>query len=228
MFDALLDLPCDVIDGWAGSAFPHNAYNPTPEQMAQAIRAFPGRMDRLEQAAQFRGRITRDITMQVLYESVGAKSVLLPCSSWWAGAKVPTVEERQENAVVLYRMEEGVADVVIRRCPGWRMIATTWQDYMWATERGMEAELIADTESLLRIFGTIDQLLSFRIHASIPAASLGCKVVTVAIDSRADTVKQFDMEIVRYDELMDAELNFRKAMPPSEPEVIQTLKGMLC
>lgn len=223
-----------VIDGWAGSAFPFNAFSPRPEEMALAIMFFPGRQARLEQAKEVHGRITRDPTMQMIYERAGARSTLLPCSSWWARRDYGVnVVDRSYDLFIGYRMagQESTVERLIERKLGdlpMRVVATTWQDYGWMERWG--AELITDPASLLRLYAGARNVLSYRLHAAIPAASLGCNVVAVSIDSRTDTCQPFDIPVLPFENLDSLEVQHRlqTAVPPDEEFVLTTLKGLLC
>jgi hypothetical protein len=239
MWDLLLDLQRDgrrVIDGWAGSAFPYNEYAPTSAEMAKAIAAFPGRQKRLEQAAQLHGRITRDSTMQLLYENAGAPATLLPCSSWWARDAYGT-EGTQAfyDAIVVYQlrghewMPEALARVqfLMTQDLPVKIIATTWPDYLWAQEHGFDVELFADVESLLEFFAFSRRVLSFRLHAAIPAASLGCEVAAVSIDSRTDACLPFGIPVVRFTELSQWTPTFATATKPDTAFACETLRAML-
>jgi len=225
-----------VIDGWAGSVFPANSFSPRPDEMALAIMSFPGRQARLEQAKQLHGRIARDPTMQLIYERAGARSTLLPCSSWWARREfgVEVSGERTHDLLIVYRMlgQEAVvkrlASQVMSELP-LRVVATTWDDYVWMSTYGA-AELVTDPASLLRLYAGARNVLSYRLHAVIPAASLGCNVVAVSIDSRTDTCQLFDIPVLSFQDLDMSEVlhQLQTATPPDEEFVFATLKGLLC
>ncbi|GAH69767.1 unnamed protein product, partial [marine sediment metagenome] len=51
-----------------------------------------------------------------------------------------------------------------------------------------------------------DKVISIRLHASIPALSLGCKVINLSIDTRSDALELFNISSVPYTELADSQI----------------------
>ena len=232
---ALMQNGVQVIDGWAGSAFPFTEQALTADEMAVALMFMPKRQDYLQIARSFRGCITRDATMQAVYEKAGIPSVLLPCSSWWAQQEYHAgVRDTQYDALVLHEMRATgwmleVLNTLISRKFSDRplhVVATTWGDYQWAVANDVQPELITDSTSLLRFFGKAGNVLSFRLHAAIPAASMGCAVIAVAIDSRASACNQFDIPVVRFTDLPTLP-PFITCVPPSTDRVVHELAKML-
>jgi hypothetical protein len=60
--------------------------------------------------------------------------------------------------------------------------------------------LVTHPRELLRLLARAARVLSFRLHASIPALSLGCEVADVAFDARSLTLRLFGVESIRLDE----------------------------
>lgn len=237
IWERLVALDMPVIDAWAGSAFPFSDLAPTVDEMAVAIGAFPGRSRRLQLAARIPHHITRDATMQRIYEAVGIASVLLPCSSWWAAddLAVRPEPEKRFDAIVLYRMagHAWVPDALIaaaaRMSDGLpvRIIAPTCEDFEWA-DPFVAAELVSDPVSLLRVLAGARRVLSFRIHSAIPAASVGARVAVVSIDSRSTTCDPFGIPAVRFTELAAWTPYFAQATTPDLSIAVATMRGMLC
>jgi hypothetical protein len=240
LWDRLVDLRragVRVIDGWAGSAFPYSDLAPSVDEMAGAIAAFPGRRHRLQQAAEIPHHITRDPTMQRIYETAGIPSTLLPCSSWWAADELGIESvERHCDAVLLYQFQghawlpdvlAGVVERMRSDLPV-RFIAPTLGDFEWAVGCGLKPELVSDGASLLRLFARARRVLSFRVHCAIPAARMGAEVALVAIDSRSDTVGVFGLPVVRFTDLSEWTPTFAPGLAPDTSAVVKTIEAMLC
>jgi len=222
-----------VLDAWAGATFPHSEEPRSVDDMAAAIAAFPGRARCLEVAKKLPLHITRDATMQRIYELAGVKSVLLPCSSWWAAREYGVAPGPKDWDVLLaHRLDQGwfpdALRAVARRMTWPRIIAPTWADYDWARLNGFKPELITDPASLLRVFARTQRLFTLRVHAAIPAASVGAAVAIAAIDSRVTTCEPFGLTSVRFTELAKWEPTFSTPAPPDDEAVIETVKGVLC
>lgn len=223
-----------IIDGWAGSAFPYTDHKLSTSDMATALMFAPKRRDYLNIAKQFHGRITRDPTMQCIYERAHAPSVMLPCSSWWARDEYGVNEgNKSYDVVVLYRMDDWPH--VIDELRMWqdvklserslRMVATTVQDYLWAREHELNVELVADAVSLLHVFASADRVVSFRLHSTIPAASLGCTVAAISVDSRTDACRLFELPVTGFTDI--CALQFGRATVPDTDNVVDVLRDML-
>lgn len=226
-----------VIDGWAGSAV-ELLPSRDIEQMAAMLFEAPRNSSYLALARLLTGRITRDAVMQRLYERAGAASVLLPCSSWYAANwhHVESEFKGDVDAIVLfaipgyewlpeYLRAQQASMAAERLCI---FIASTWDDYLWARGVGLDdVVLLPDSESLLRFYARCKRVLTFRIHAAIPAASLGCEVGVVAIDSRVLTCDQFELPKISLTDLLAREPEFACGRAPDEQACVETLKGML-
>ncbi len=232
---ALTQFGVKVIDGWAGAGFPYTEQSLTADEIAVALSFLPKRQDYLQIARSFHGRITRDAAMQSVYAKAGISSTLLPCSSWWAQQEYHVgVRDTQCDALVLFRSRHtgwflDALKTVIERgfsTRPLRVIATTWDDYQWAQEVGLTPTLITDPPSLLQFYGTAGNVLSFRLHGAIPAASMGCAVTAVAIDSRVYACNQFEIPIVRFTDL-PALPAFAPCVAPSTSMVVHELAKML-
>lgn len=240
IWDRLLQLQAGgvrVIDGWAGSAYSIGT-GKTIDEMAEEIGSLPRNVEYLKTAAAMHGRITRDPLMQRIYERAGIPSTLLPCSSYWVPSQVPTpIERRGRDAIVVVALhgqpQVGHALRAIRKdMSGARpvdVIASTLNDYRWCLAEGMrDAILLPDPESLLERYGRYRNVLALRIHAAIPAASVGCAVHAVAIDTRALTCEQFGIETTAVHALGVTWPEFSTVDPIDPDFSIQTLRGMLC
>lgn len=225
-----------VIDGWAGSAY--SLGEVSVDVMAQAIASHPRNAEYLKYAKAIHARITRDDLMTKIYGLVNADCKQLPCSSYWARDEMPVgTLQRKYDAIMLVpmynrpRAKEVLVEIrnrMNRHLPT-RMIASTWEDYVWARGEGFaDVRLINDAHSLLRLYSRCDHVLAYRVHAAIPAASVGCKVRMVAIDTRATACNEFDIPVTPWNELEERPLIFESCTPPDEGFVVHTLKEMIC
>lgn len=236
-----------VIDAWAGACVGLDSGAESLDAQADELLALPRNREACEHARQITGCIARDALAQRMYERAGVPSALLPCSSWWAGHELGATHLahyvlRPLNAIVLLGMAghdwlpNAVRALVGRMQPGdaqlaahvWT-VATTWSDYVWAREHGLDVRLVTDPRSLLRLYGACNTVASFRIHASIPAASMGASVATLAVDSRARICEPFGLPVTPFTELMDAPERVRFGYPqlPSPQPAIQHLRALL-
>lgn len=241
-----------VIDAWGGACLP------LPEDGAEldvaaaaaqlvAVPRIAERVGPLMRACGVRA-IARDDVAQACYQALGVPSVPLPCSSWWAqrehGVHIRSwADDARQNSVILLRLDghEGAADALrtlparIAAMPRARdlptqIIATRVQDYAWAREQGLDdVQLITDPPSLLRVYALSNLVVSLRIHASIPAASLGASVCTLAVDTRARICDPFGLPHQPLADLFnpDAPLRADFAVPPALEPVVAHLQEYL-
>jgi hypothetical protein len=109
------------------------------------------------------------------------------------------------------------------------VIAINWGDYEWAISNGIDATLISDAGKLLRTYSRCDLVVSLRVHAAIPAASLGCEVGLLAVDSRALIAEPFGIPISPFTDLQYGVIPPASfASIPDKRVVTETLRRMLC
>jgi hypothetical protein len=226
-----------VIDGWAGASYGHAPGVPN-EEKAAAIASLPRAATYLGIAGTLAARITRDPLMQMIYARAGIASDLLPCSSWWAAREfaIEGATTRTRNAVVVYGMpgHEWAPDAVRQMVEQTGanslpvdVICSTWADHTWTASVGIPAHCIPDAASLLRVFARSKRVAAMRLHAAIPAASVGCEVAGLSVDSRMDALDLFGLHAVPFDRMGEETLRFLKATEPNEHEVVATLKRAL-
>lgn len=243
-----------VIDAWGGAclALPEPGMVldvPASARHLVGFRRIAERVGPRMRASGMRA-IARDDVAQACYEALGVPSVRLPCSSWWAqrehGVQIRSwADDGRQNSIILLRLDghEGAAEALrilparIATLPGargrdlpTRIIATCVQDYAWAREQGLDdVQLITDPPSLLRVYALSNVVVSLRIHASIPAASLGASVCTLAVDTRARICDPFGLPHQPLADLFnpDAPLRADFAVPPALEPVVAHLQEHL-
>lgn len=227
-----------VIDGWAGATSALGAQD--LGRAAAEIAAMARVAEALRWSKLLAGRITRDSLAQRIYESAGQASDHLPCSSWWAMAEQALGDggDRDRDAVVLLALPghhwmPAAIGQLQRRMESKRpceVVATTWDDLAWARSNGLQATLVTEPASLLRLYARCQRVISCRVHAAIPAASVGCAVGLISIDSRALIAEPFGIPVTPFTALQGIEglpaCGLAKA-PDIEP-VLAALRRMLC
>src|SRR5690606_26462799 len=127
----------------------------------------------------------------------GVSAVRLPCSSWWAARELnvgpvegwlpsfdePTPPTRRRRVLVPIRGVD--PDVLAGLAETREIVAVTQADADWCAGQGLASTMVCAPFRLLLLFAECEEVVSFRLHAGIPAASVGARVVLAAIDSRA-------------------------------------------
>lgn len=216
-------------DGWAGGS------HPPPLRRLDEMVAALARLQKTQRLLEFEAQaslcIARDTVAYHLLRRANPRTYLLPCSSWFAARWHHVAATRKEyHAVNVRRIpgEEWIVDrLVAVQCDLSRermtyMIAHAESDYSWAKSVRPDIPnliLLNDPESLLRLYARVDKLLSFRLHATIPALSLGARVCDMAIDSRSLAVREFGVQSVPYSDLRRAD--FLPSFQPAsnEPDI---------
>lgn len=177
------------IDAWAGSAVAfQKAYN--HENVAARLAKVEKNKRILEMQSKAECVIARDEATALL-----TGGMLLPCSSYYAATEYGVRPQiRTTNAITVRNMpgDEWLLDVWAKlkaRLEPCLIIAHSIHDYRFA-ER-LKPMLISDPLELLKVYATVKKLHSFRLHASIPACSLGCKVTNYYTDYRGQTCNAF-------------------------------------
>lgn len=192
-----MDRGIPFIDAWAGSAWPFGAYVDA-EDAAMKLLGIQKNLDVLAHERRAELLIARDRPTELLFKSVNPNTMFLPCSSVDAAKEYGIVAgpgEYREYDVILLRKMPGdewiLANAarlrkVLHRC---RVVTVDYNGWKWAAD--LDPEYIADPSELLRLFSYAKEVHSFRLHASIPAFSLGATVMHYATDSRCLALEPF-------------------------------------
>lgn len=188
-----------VIDGWAGACHPD--MSEYLDYQADDLYGILKNKYSLECARSLSGHITRDRLAELVYSRRGIPARFLPCSSAFAATAFGVVPaEKSRTALILppYGNEAHVHDVqtILEVNPGMQAVAVTWLDCAWFKEAGIPACLVNDPKSILEFLAGCECVISYRLHAAIPAASLGARVVCMAMDSRPLACEPFGIPIV--------------------------------
>jgi len=186
VIDQMLETGVKLIDAWGGSAV---SVGNGKHHDAARLSKNPRNLEIIERLRKFHAVIVRDHTAQLVNDIVGLESIELPCSSWWAARELGITKRGGNERVLIAQNVSHVSEIV--QTPGYRVVAINRFDRDFCKDRGIDAELVPTARGLLDIFAGCAEVISCRLHAAIPAASLGCKVGIVAIDTRAETADAF-------------------------------------
>lgn len=227
---------CDAgipfIDAWAGAAHPFPLLK--TGIMAEAIASLRKTKTILAYESRAAVCIARDSVANELLRSCNENTVLLPCSAWHAIAEHGIVAEEKSCHCIALRHMPGYPWIIDRALAIQRalqqerrtyILTHAAADYGWIKARRQIPNLvcISDAPSLLRFYARVDKLLSFRIHASIPALSLGARVSNVSMDSRSLTVDEFGIPSIPFTDLEDPEFQPRFSSCTSPPDAQQAI-----
>ena len=205
------------------------------EDMADELLRFPRTAQFMDFAGRADGRITRDPVMQAMYRKSGVESAQLPCSSWWAAREYQRLRWKGNDDCLVTvlgvpgdeRMSAAVRAAVKYAGDDVRVICSVWLDFRPYARTRHQCGIHAGPESLLCAYWQADRVIAFRLHSAIPAASLGCKVSLVAVDSRALAADAFGIPIMRLGKSARGRSNSTMAIEPDESAVVGTLRAML-
>jgi hypothetical protein len=193
VMDQMIAAGRPMVDAWQGAAV---ATGNGIEYDARQLLGNPRNQEIIDRLRHFSAIITRDNLAQRVNELAGLPSVQLPCSSWWAAAEYG-VERVGGTDNVLIANNVKCTDSVILGHSKWRVVATSRIDFERCETLGVKAELVFKPLDILNLFARADTVVSCRLHAGIPAASLGCKTALIAIDTRAQAGDAFGIPWVQ-------------------------------
>ncbi len=188
------------------------------ESMAREMLALPKVQETLAHEALMDLVIPRDPLMQALVSTVRDDAVLLPCASWWAtdywGVRP---QPKRRHAVALKQLpgHEWILKSIratLEKLSEDRetiLIGHDADDYQWLATHGPDLasriEVFSEVRDLLECYAETDRLVSFRLHATIPALPLGARVTHIALDSRHLCLEPWGLSSQIFEELFDRE-----------------------
>jgi hypothetical protein len=200
-----------IVDGWAGAS------TTLEDHGGSALMSIPRNMRNAERLRQFDLVIARDSLMLEICYRFKVPAVQLPCSSWWAREHFAMPRPSAKTGPSL-----AILDTAAPIPDGFAPVTLMWPNaYPGAT-------LVNDPRDLLHMMAAAPQVLTNRSHAAIPAASLGCEVGVLAMDSRVHTIAPFNMPMRRLDRFQDGLAPvFGMATPPDTANVVQLIRSTL-
>ena len=167
------------------------------DTMAAEMLALPKVLETLAHEAAMDLVITRDPLMQALVSTVRDDAALLPCASWWAkDYRGVHWQPKRRHAIAIKRLpgHEWILKAIrgtLERLSADRetlLVGHDADDYRWlaahAPDLASRMDVYSEVRGLLGCYAETSRLVSFRLHATIPALSLGARVTHIALDSR--------------------------------------------
>jgi hypothetical protein len=150
--------------------------------------------------------ITRDGIAQRVNEIWGLPSVQKPCSSFAGALTFPPYSSHivgppRSKIGIAKNMDgyAGGAELLRTLALHYEVIATCLEDAEFCARENIPFILIYTPRFLVTLYSQADEVISFRLHAAIPAKACGAKrVCYLAIDSRGETCRAFDIPFGDY------------------------------
>lgn len=191
-----------IIDGWQGAGAPLGA---SISESIEVLTSNQRNQNIVKLLKQMKAKvITRCPISQGVNEALGLNSVQRPCSSFWGARSLPVPDAgpRTRKVVIVNDLGGYHGSLALVRTLGrtHEIIATNGDDARWCERENLNFSLVYSPKSLCTLYKECEEVISFRLHAAIPAASLGAKVWFAAIDSRVCTTVPFGIPSADYRE----------------------------
>lgn len=215
-------------DLWGYSSYPYPA-KPLHESAAEILLQY--RTKRIltvqKETTLF---ITRDPLTQLIASTSNIPSESLPCASFWSPdffnikpspplyncvSVFPIVRDKW-FAQALF----SIAQHLQKEKPTF-LICHTNPEYEWLRSFFPDARNIKclyDPSSLLDFYSHCDKVVSARLHATIPAFALNCKVIYISFDSRALALDLFHIPSIPYTDLLNGAIPFKYTSLSQTPQ----------
>lgn len=204
-----------VGDLFLGSAYPFPLKS--VDVMAAELMFSSRNINALSRISSFDLLITRDAISQAICSSSPGGSTLMPDSTFWAKDYYGIVQgEKLYNCVTVPSLNSSEAVLSSLHTIS-QTLGKLKQTYILCHEMSQYCELkslfpdsnnillIYDARSLLNFYSHVDKLVSCRLHGSIPALSLGARVMNIAMDSRSNAFDMFGFKSLPYTSLKKRE-----------------------
>lgn len=176
-----------IFDLWSGVGLPDFS---CVDEDARTLLSNPRNAKLVREIKHFKGVITRDSRAQRVNEISGIRSINLPCSSWWSVAKQYVGTKR---TILVNQYIPDIDNIIKFSAEGWEVVCSRPGDVDWCKSFDVECRLLRSPAQHLKCYQESEELISYRLHAGIPAASLGCKVSVIGSDSRMQACDSFDI-----------------------------------
>lgn len=165
--------------------------------------------------------ITRDSLTQHIASTVRGDVHALPCASFWS-PNFFNIKPLQPlyNAVSVFPItrDKWFADALydiaqhLSKDKPTFLICHTNPEYQWFHSfhpNATNIKCLYDPSSLLDFYARCDKIVSTRLHATIPAFALSCKVAYIAFDSRSLALDLFNIPSIPYTDLRHGAIPFK-------------------
>jgi len=205
-------------DFFAGCASPLPLDAPQTE--SKLLLTYPRNAATARAHASLDALVCRDRSSFLISDSPSFSPLLFPCSTFWASSYFGIKPfMKTHNAVIipsLYVSKDLIRSLrsLVKRIPNdlpTYLVAHCRSEFLMLRELLPDyypSIILSDPESLLRFLSTCDHLISCRLHASIPALSLGCKLLHVAVDSRSRSLDLFNVPYVPMTSVLSGNFSF--------------------
>jgi hypothetical protein len=220
LFSELKKLGIPILDAWAGTGVPLGEV-----KFSEIVKN--KRNINIARSLKKSNCIARDNLTKRIFDFFRINSVLLPCSSFFAKDFFGIHQHKPRSGIfrkvfISYCMTgyEGGKELIEKYSETHEVVSTNTLDYEYCQSIGIASRLISDHVSLLELYSHCAEVVSLRLHAAIPAASLGAKVHLFAVDSRAEACDLFN---ISYSDYRVDEINFKKTHTIAIPDIRKIL-----
>jgi len=190
-------------DLFAGAASPLPLE--TVKDDVKKLLSYPRNRETVKAQAGLDLLVTRDRVAAAIAKTVNAGSALLPCSTWWArnwlrvdplprvrnAIVVPSLNCTPQLVMSLAALEKGLPNnlptYLVAHC------ANEFEILRGLFPKHPRVITLSDPLSLMIFLAGCSHVVSARLHATIPALSLGAHVFHVAVDGRSVALEQFGL-----------------------------------
>ena len=196
----------------------------SPSTMALRMIGIPKVMQILTYYSGVQLITTRDPVITEIFKRSKMRAYLLPCIAYWSREYwgIEPSAEKKYNVVTIRRLpghEPYLAPRIMKAFNALlseketKLLAHVEDDAEWFREAGQKhnvripsIEVVNDPKHLVEFYAAADKVISFRLHGSVMALSMGAKVLNVAIDSGSFCLAQFDVESIYFPDLRKKEI----------------------
>jgi len=220
-------------DLFAGSASPLPLDSPAED--AKRLMSYARNKTTAAEQGKLHILVTRDPVAQLIAGSSHKDALLAPCSTWWAKDWLGIAPRKKtHNAIVipalhssgpLIRAMADLAKEINNNLPTF-LVAHCANEFALLNDILPQAPrkiCLSDPASLLAFYAGCSHVISARLHATIPALSLGAFVCPIAVDGRSLSLLPFGVSSIPFPRLLSGnyQLNFFAGfnLIPPDPEV---------
>lgn len=212
------------LDAWQGAGYPLGMADPVSELCGNESNKETARLLK-ELKAQI---VTRDYAAAMVCARFGLPYTPLPCSSYFGVRQFMPRQrgERTRRVVIAGNLDgyDGAAGLLRTLSRHHEVVATCLPDSEFCSREGIRHSLIYAPADLVALYLECVEVVSFRLHAAIPAAACGAQVYNLAVDSRSETGAPFG---VPFGDYRNGVRYTAHAQHVSERGVADALKQML-
>ncbi len=169
--------------------------------------------------------LPRDRLFAAAAAELGDNYRVMPCGSYWAFRWYDVEPESRTLTAIALRADMGVPDWTESEIARHQGALARERETVVLLQNAADAEAAAragihgtvfltEPADYLRLLARVETLISLRVHATIPALGLGCRVLNIGIDSRAEALTEYGVASHPIDILRDDTLPINLAQYP--------------